>query len=374
MKEPKIRIICAIGTRPEAIKMAPVISSLSLTNWADVRVLATAQHRDMLDQVLSLFKITPDIDLNIMRPNQSLTSLTARLLLDLDNVLVAEKPDALLAQGDTTTVMTAALACFYHQIPFGHVEAGLRTGDILNPFPEEMNRVMAGKFARWHFAPTEGSRRNLLAEGIHDKDIFVTGNTVIDALLNISARDVPIAIDIESSHRLILVTAHRRENFGEPFLNICKAIRFLADTNPDVEFLYPVHPNPNVLEPAKNILGGHARIKLCDPLDYAPFVAAMKQAYLILTDSGGVQEEAPALGKPVLVMRHETERPEAVDAGVVKLVGPDYQNIVRETQRLLDDPMAYMSMARGISPYGDGHAAGRIVAVVHDYFSGQGIL
>lgn len=374
MRESKIKIICVVGTRPEAIKMAPVISLLSLTNWANVRVLATAQHRDMLDQVLRLFKVTPDIDLDIMRPNQSLTSLTARLLLDLENVLVAEKPDAVLAQGDTTTVMTAALACFYHQIPFGHVEAGLRTGDMMNPFPEEMNRVMAGKFARWHFAPTEGSRRNLLAEGISDKDIFVTGNTVIDALLNISARDLPIEIGVESARRLILVTAHRRENFGEPFLNICKAIRFLADTNPDVEFLYPVHPNPNVLEPAKDVLGGHARIKLCDPLDYAPFVVAMKQAYLILTDSGGVQEEAPALGKPVLVMRHETERPEAVEAGVVKLVGPDYQNIVRETQRLLDDPMAYGSMARGISPYGDGQASGRIVAAIHDYFSGQGVL
>lgn len=370
----RIRIICVIGTRPEAIKMAPVISLLSLTNWADVRVLATAQHRDMLDQVLSLFRISPDIDLNIMRPNQSLTSLTARLLLDLDNVFVAEKPDAVLAQGDTTTVMTAALACFYHQIPFGHVEAGLRTGDMLNPFPEEMNRVMAGKFARWHFAPTEGSRRNLLAEGIPDKDIFVTGNTVIDALLHMSARDLPIDIGVESDCRLILVTAHRRENFGEPFLNICKAIRYLADANPDVVFLYPVHPNPNVCEPAKEVLGGHVRIKLCDPLDYAPFVAAMKQAYLILTDSGGVQEEAPALGKPVLVMRHETERPEAVDAGGVKLVGPDYQNIVRETQRLLDDPMAYKSMARGISPYGDGHAAGRIVSVIQEYFAGLGIL
>ncbi|MFH0994525.1 MAG: UDP-N-acetylglucosamine 2-epimerase (non-hydrolyzing) [Pseudomonadota bacterium] len=375
MREPRrIRIICVIGTRPEAIKMAPVISSLNLTNWADVRVLATAQHRDMLDQVLSLFKITPDIDLNIMRPNQSLTSLTARLLLDLDNVLIAEKPDAVLAQGDTTTVMTAALACFYHQIPFGHVEAGLRTGDMLNPFPEEMNRVMAGKFSRWHFAPTEGSRRNLLTEGISDKDIYVTGNTVIDALLQMSARDLPIDIGVESASRLILVTAHRRENFGEPFLNICKAIRYLADTNPDIVFLYPVHPNPKVCEPAKEVLGGHARIKLCDPLDYAPFVAAMKQAYLILTDSGGVQEEAPALGKPVLVMRYETERPEAVDAGGVKLVGPDYQNIVRETQRLLDDPIAYKSMARGISPYGDGHAAGRIVSAIQAYFAGLGIL
>ena len=374
MKEPKIKIVCVVGTRPEAIKMAPVISALGKTDWAAVRVLATAQHRAMLDQVLNLFKITPDIDLNIMRPNQSLTSLTARLLLDLDNVLISEKPDAVLAQGDTTTVMTTALACFYHQIPFGHVEAGLRTGDMLNPFPEEMNRVMAGKFARWHFAPTEGSRRNLLAESIPDNQIFVTGNTVIDALLHISARELPLGIDIASSRRLILVTAHRRENFGEPFLNICRAIRFLADTNPDVEFLYPVHPNPNVVEPVTRLLAGHARITLCDPLDYAPFVAAMKQAYLILTDSGGVQEEAPALGRPVLVMRHETERPEAVDAGVVKLVGPDYANIVGETQKLLDDPAAYRSMARGVSPYGDGHAAGRIVAPIRAYFACRGRL
>jgi UDP-N-acetylglucosamine 2-epimerase (non-hydrolysing) len=360
----KRKMLCVIGTRPEAIKMAPVILALKQTDWAEVKILATAQHRHLLDQVLKLFDVEPDIDLNIMRSNQALTTLTARLLLDLDGVFLAEKPDAILVQGDTTTVMTAALAGFYHKIPVGHVEAGLRTGNMMNPFPEEMNRVVASKFAHWHFAPTESSRQNLLAESVPDSSIFVTGNTVIDALLHVSERDVPMEIKLDSSKRLILVTSHRRENFGKPFLNICRAVRYLADTNPDVEFLYPVHPNPNVRDVAQRELGGHSRITLCEPLDYAPFVAAMKRAYLILTDSGGVQEEAPALGKPVLVMRHETERPEAVEAGAVKLVGPDYDNIVREAQILLDDPVAYKAMARGISPYGDGHAADRIVATL----------
>ena len=364
------KIICVIGTRPEAIKMAPVILALKNKYWVNVRVLATAQHRHMLDQVNDFFGIAPDIDLNIMRPNQALTTLTARLLLELDDVLQAEKPDVVLVQGDTTTVMTVALACFYHRIPIGHVEAGLRTWDMQNPFPEEANRVIAGKLARWHFAPTEGSRQNLLKEGVPGEQIIVTGNTVIDALLFTAAKDLELSVALDPAKRLVLVTSHRRENFGEPFRDICRALRTLAENNPAVQFLYPVHPNPNVKDVAYEFLAGLPNFILCDPLDYAPFIAAMKRAHIILTDSGGVQEEAPALGKPVLVLRDETERPEAVEQGVVKLVGPHYERIVEEAQRLLDDEDAYKAMARGVSPYGDGQAAERIVSVLRKHFAG----
>ena len=363
------KVLCVVGTRPEAIKMAPVILALKQQPWADIRVLATAQHRHMLDQVLNFFGIEPDIDLNIMRPNQALTTLTARLLLEFDDVLQAEKPDVVLAQGDTTTVMTVALACFYHRIPFGHVEAGLRTWDMQNPFPEEANRVIAGRLARWHFAPTESSRQNLLREGVGDADIVVTGNTVIDALLMTASKEVELGIALDGTKRLVLVTSHRRENFGEPFRNICRALRTLAEKNADIQILYPVHPNPNVKDVAHEMLGDCGNIILCEPLDYAPFIAAMKKAYLIISDSGGVQEEAPALGKPVLVLREETERPEAVEMGVVKLVGPNYHRIVAGAQCLLDDPAAYAEMARGISPYGDGKAAGRIVNVLREHFA-----
>ena len=363
------KILCVVGTRPEAIKMAPVILALRAENWANVRVLATAQHRQMLDQVMSFFDIAPDIDLNIMRPNQALTTLTARLLLELNDVLLREKPGVVIAQGDTTTVMAVSLACFYHSIPFAHVEAGLRTWDMQNPFPEEANRVIAGRLARWHFAPTESSRQNLLREGISNADIVVTGNTVIDALLMTASKNLELGIALDDAKRLVLVTSHRRENFGEPFRNICRALRTLAETNVDIQILYPVHPNPNVKDVAHEMLGGCNNVILCEPLDYAPFVAAMKRAYLIISDSGGVQEEAPALGKPVLVLRDETERPEAVDMGVVKLVGPNYERILKETQLLLDDRAAYQAMARGISPYGDGKGAQRIVAVLKDHFA-----
>lgn len=355
-------ILCVIGTRPEAIKMAPVIIKLQNEPWATVRVLATAQHRQMLDQVNTFFGIEPDIDLNLMRPDQSLAALTARILVALDDVLLAEKPDVVLVQGDTTTVMTVSMACFYHRIPIGHVEAGLRTWDKYNPFPEEANRVITGKLARWHFAPTEGSRQNLLREGVPDAEITVTGNTVIDALLIAAARDLELPIPLDPVKRLVLITSHRRENFGEPFRNICRALRSLAEANPTVQFLYPVHPNPNIKDLAQEVLVGLPNLMMIQPLDYAPFIAIMKRAYIILTDSGGVQEEAPALGKPVLVLRDETERPEAVEQGVVKLVGSNFDNIRQETQRLLDDDNAYKSMARGISPYGDGYAAHRIVA------------
>jgi UDP-N-acetylglucosamine 2-epimerase (non-hydrolysing) len=362
-------VLCVVGTRPEAIKMAPVILALKAESWANVRVLATAQHRHMLDQVMTFFGIAPNIDLNIMRPNQALTTLTARLLLELDDVLQQEKPDVVLAQGDTTTVMTVALASFYHRIPFGHVEAGLRTWDMQNPFPEEANRVIGGRLARWHFAPTESSRLNLLREGVNNADIVLTGNTVIDALLMTASKEVEIGIAFDDDKRLVLVTSHRRENFGQPFRNICRALRTLAENNPTVQFLYPVHPNPNVKDVAHEFLAGLSNFTLCEPLDYAPFIAAMKRAYIILTDSGGVQEEAPALGKPVLVLRDETERPEAVEQGVVKLVGTNYERIVDETQRLLDDESAYRAMARGVSPYGDGHAAERIVKTLREHFA-----
>lgn len=364
-----IKVLCAIGTRPEAIKMAPVIHALSQAPWAHVRVLATAQHRQMLDQMLQVFGIFPDIDLDAMFDNQGLAPLASRLLLRLDEVLNAEQPDAVLMQGDTTTVMTVALACFYRHIPTGHVEAGLRTGDLANPFPEELNRVMAGRVSQWHFAPTDSARRNLLAEGVAAERIWVTGNTVIDALQSVAPRCPEIGIALDEGRRLVLVTAHRRENFGEPFRQICRAVHTLAERNADIQVLYPVHPNPHVQTVVRETLAGHPRITLCPPLDYLQFVGAMQRAYLILSDSGGVQEEAPALGKPVLVLRHETERPEAIDAGVVKLVGPDFERIVDETQRLLDDEAAYGQMARGASPYGDGHAAPRIVEVLQRHFA-----
>ncbi|HKU45628.1 MAG TPA: UDP-N-acetylglucosamine 2-epimerase (non-hydrolyzing) [Burkholderiales bacterium] len=353
----QIRITCVIGTRPEAIKMAPVIQSLTKASWCRCTVLSTAQHRDLLDQVLQLFGIKPDADLGVMQPNQTLSGLTSRLMERFDRVLSDARPDALLAQGDTTTSMAAALASFYHKVPFGHVEAGLRTGNLYGPFPEEMNRLVASRIARWHFAPTEQARANLLAEGINPACVYVTGNTVIDALLDVAGRCPSSARD---GKRLVLVTAHRRENFGARFAAVCRAIRHLADAHEDVEFLYPVHPNPNVRQVAFDTLGGHPRIRLVAPLDYQTFVAAMKQCHFVLTDSGGVQEEAPALGKPVLVLRDETERPEAVAAGVVRLVGTDFQRVVGECARLLLDPAHYASMSRGVSPYGDGHAAARI--------------
>lgn len=362
------KILTVVGTRPEAIKMAPVILGLKATSWAEVCVLATAQHREMLDQVLHLFGISPDIDLDIMQSNQSLSDLTARLLTAINSVLLVQKPDFVLVQGDTTTVMAVAMACFYNRIPVGHIEAGLRTWDLNNPFPEEANRVIVTKLANWHFAPTEGARDNLIRDGVQSDSIIITGNTVIDALLTMAKRDIPMAINLDSKKRMVLITAHRRENFGAPFREICRALKALAEANKDVLFLYPVHPNPHVRDFALNYFSSLDNFHLCKPLDYASFVAAMKRAYLIITDSGGVQEEAPALGKPVLVLRRETERPEAVAHGVVKLVGAEYDSIVREAQLLLDDENVYATMARGVSPYGDGHAAQRIISLLRKQF------
>jgi len=352
------RILIAVGTRPEAVKMAPVIHALREQPWADVRVLATAQHRQMLDQIHEFFGISPELDLDMMRKNQTLSDLTARMIAAMDPVLADEKPDLVLAQGDTTTVMVTALASFYRKVPFGHVEAGLRTGDVHNPFPEEMNRVLVGRMASLHFAPTEGSANNLKQEGLVD-GVHVTGNTVIDALLWAAERVDTAPFQPEPGKKLVLVTAHRRENFGEPFEQVCAALRDVADRG-DVQMLYPVHPNPNVRDVAHRVLGDHKAIKLVDPLDYPQMVAAMRACDLILTDSGGVQEEAPSLGKPVLVLRTTTERPEGVTAGAAKLVGTDRKTIVREANSLLDDSTAYAAMAKVENPYGDGRAAHRI--------------
>ena len=341
--------------------MAPVVLALRRSgNW-DVKVLATAQHREMLDQTLRLFGIRPDADLDVMQPNQALAALTSRLLTGLDACLERHQPALVLAQGDTTTVMAAALASFYRKIPFGHVEAGLRTHNLDYPWPEEMNRVLAGRLATLNFAPTQSAQDNLLREGAPTDRIHITGNTVIDALHMMAERDFPLGVELPTKQRLVLVTAHRRENFGAPMLAVCKAVRELAQKHPDLHFLFPVHRNPNVRDLVQHTLGTAPQVTLCEPLDYGPFVTAMKRAWLILTDSGGVQEEAPALGKPVLVLRNETERPEAVQEGVVELVGTERRRIVSRVAALLDDAEAYRRMAKGSSPYGDGKAAQRIV-------------
>jgi len=360
-------VLCIVGTRPEVIKMAPVVLALRRVGQRDVRVLATAQHREMLDQMLRMFGIVPDLDLDAMRPNQTLAALTARLLTGLDACLARYRPSLVLAQGDTTTVMAAALASFYRKIPFGHVEAGLRTHDFDRPWPEEMNRTVAGRLAVLNFAPTATARDNLLREGVPAERIHVTGNTVIDALHMMAERDFPLGFDLPPGRRLILVTAHRRENLGSPMAAVCAAVNELAQKYGELHFLFPVHPNPDVRRVVQQELGALPRVTLCEPLDYGPFVAAMKRSWLILTDSGGVQEEAPALGKPVLVLRDATERPEAVREGVVELVGTRRHDIVDRVSALLDDEDAYRRMAKGSSPYGDGAAAERIVRHLADF-------
>jgi UDP-N-acetylglucosamine 2-epimerase (non-hydrolysing) len=363
-----LKILCTLGTRPEVIKMAPVIWALQKEPWANIRIVVTAQHREMLDQMLSLFNIKAHRDLNIMQANQTLSELSGRLLNELDLVFQAEKPDIVIAQGDTTTVFITALISFYHRIPFAHVEAGLRTSDLYNPFPEEANRILTSHLTTLHFAPTQTAKNALLKEGILEKKIFITGNTVIDTLLIMSQKNLSHNFNYDKNKKLILVTAHRRENFGAPFLEICHAIKKIADECEDIQIIYPVHPNPHVYKTAHETLGNHPRIILSGPLDYGPFIALMKDSYCLLTDSGGIQEEAPALAKPVLVLRNETERPEAVEAGVVKLVGTSQENIVKETQKLLTDPTYYAGMAKGVSPYGDGKASARIIDILKDYF------
>jgi UDP-N-acetylglucosamine 2-epimerase (non-hydrolysing) len=367
-------IICTIGTRPEAIKMAPVIKAFHRAPWARCRVLLTGQHRELVDELLPFFDIEPHIDLDVMRFKLSGPELARRLVRDLQEVIAYERPHMVLAQGDTTTVLATALACFVRAIPFGHVEAGLRSRQLFAPFPEEANRVVASHLSALHFAPTDSARANLEREAIDRDRIFVTGNTVIDALLATARRDLSIGIELDSRKRLVLITAHRRDSFGEPLRQICRAVHVLHDRFPDVEFLWPVHPNPSIRPVVETLLNACTRVKLCQPLAYGPFVSAMKRAELILTDSGGVQEEAPALGKPVLVMRNETERPETIAAGVARLVGQDVPTIVTQTTRLLEDPEAYRSMARGMSPYGDGQAAPSIVSIVGRFLEVAGIV
>lgn len=372
------KILLVFGTRPEAIKMAPLVKALQKdTEHFETRVCVTAQHRQMLDQVLEVFGITPEYDLNIMAPNQDLYDITAKVLLGLREVLKDFRPDTVLVHGDTTTSMAASLAAFYMQIPVGHVEAGLRTYNMLSPWPEEMNRQVTDRICTYYFAPTEQSRANLLQENIDAKKIFITGNTVIDALL--------MAVDIISTttgvkekmakelqekgytvgdREYILVTGHRRENFGDGFLHICKAIKELAALHPEMDIVYPVHLNPNVQKPVYELLSGLSNVYLISPLDYLPFIYAMQHSTLLLTDSGGVQEEAPSLGKPVLVMRDTTERPEAVEAGTVKLVGTDAEAIVSNVTALLQDKEMYKRMSETHNPYGDGQACERIIAAL----------
>lgn len=377
-------IMLVFGTRPEAIKMAPLVSAFrSHADTFRTQVCVTGQHREMLDQVLHIFDIRPDFDLDIMKQGQDLYDVTSRVLLGMRRVLAEARPDAVLVHGDTTTSTAAALAAFYARTPVGHVEAGLRTHDIYSPWPEEMNRQLTGRIATWHFAPTPLSRANLMAEGVAGENIAVTGNTVIDALRSVterigSDRELAGALAAElhaagydtarldaTGRRLVLVTGHRRENFGEGFLNICNALRDLALRYPQVDFVYPLHLNPNVRRPVHEVFGGPGRqpgnVFFIEPLEYLSFVFLMERAHIVLTDSGGIQEEAPGLGKPVLVMRDTTERPEAVEAGTVRLVGTDYEKITTSAARLLDDEAAYAEMAHAANPYGDGRACPRIV-------------
>ncbi|SER75192.1 UDP-N-acetylglucosamine 2-epimerase (non-hydrolysing) [Vreelandella subterranea] len=371
-----MKVLLVFGTRPEAIKMAPLVKALQADAYFDVRVAVTAQHREMLDQVLALFSLQPSYDLNVMQPGQDLYDVTSKVLLGLRQVLNDFKPDLVLVHGDTATTFAATLAAFYQQTPVGHVEAGLRTGDIYSPWPEEANRQLTGRLAYWHFAPTERNRQALLAEDVAEGQVLVTGNTVIDALhwvvekiatspdlqQQISDAMTTAGLDEKvTEQRFVLVTGHRRENFGSGFENICKALGALAEANPQAHFIYPVHLNPNVQEPVNRLLGGLSNVHLISPLGYEPFVYLMQKAYLVLTDSGGVQEEAPGLGKPVLVMRDTTERPEAVEAGTVKLVGTEADVIRQAVQALLDDPVIYQQMSQAHNPYGDGRACQRIV-------------
>ncbi len=374
------KILVIFGTRPEAIKLAPVVTALRECGSFDVRICVTAQHREMLDQVLSLFGIASDHDLDLMQPNQDLLDLTSRMLTGIRGVIEKERPDIAMVQGDTTTCFVGALAAFYLGVPIAHVEAGLRTHDLKAPFPEEANRRLTATLARFHFAPTEQARSNLLAENVDPSRIWVTGNTGIDALFRVrsqSTETAPIDTDpaLESAlrdvgrspaSRLVLITGHRRENFGSGIKAICEAIKTLAQNHEDWVFVYPVHPNPNISRPVEDMLGGQVNVHLIAPLHYRDFVQLMDRSHLILTDSGGIQEEAPSLGKPVLVMREATERPEAVEAGTVKLVGADHDTIVRNVEELLTDEAAYRRMARAINPYGDGKAAGRIVGILKD--------
>lgn len=371
-----IKVMTVFGTRPEAIKMAPVV--LELQKHADriqTIVAVTAQHRQMLDQVLDLFQITPDYDLDIMSQGQTLYDITTKSLMGLKDVLAKEKPDLVLVHGDTTTTFAGALASYYQQVPVGHVEAGLRTGDIYSPFPEEMNRKLTGAIAAIHFAPTATAKANLLKENVNPSHIYVTGNTVIDALMTTVAGDYDFGDDLKDvdfqNHRVILLTTHRRENLGEPMRHIYKALRRIIEEIPDTEIVFPVHRNPLVRKVVEAELAGIDRIHLIDPMEYEPFANLMSLSSLVLTDSGGIQEEAPSLGKPVLVLRNTTERPEAVEAGTVRLIGTDKDVVYAETKRLLTDQAAYDAMSNAVNPYGDGKASQRIVQAILHAFAGE---
>ena len=366
----KLRLMTVFGTRPEAIKMCPLVLEMhKYPEYIEPIVAVTAQHREMLDQVLELFHIKPDYDLNIMASGQTLYDITTRALNGLKEVIEDAKPDMVLVHGDTTTTFAGALAAFYAQVPVGHVEAGLRTGNKYSPYPEEMNRKLTGSIADMHFAPTSTSKENLLKENVNPEAIMVTGNTVIDALqttvkANYEFADAEFNKIFARGNRLILMTTHRRENLGEPMRNVYKALRMVLETHADVEAIFPVHKNPKVREIVQEELGGLERVHLIEPMDYEPFANLMGKIDIVLTDSGGIQEEAPALGKPVLVLRDTTERPEAVDAGTVKLVGTGYEDVLRETNLLLDDPAHYKKMAEAANPYGDGKACERIIRAI----------
>jgi len=364
------KVMVVFGTRPEAIKMAPVVQELKKVQDIDTCVVVTAQHREMLDQVLQLFNIEPDYDLNLMKDKQDLYSITTGVLTGLKSILETEKPDLVVVHGDTTTTFAAALAAFYQKIPVGHVEAGLRTRNKYSPYPEEMNRSLTGKLAELHFAPTDVSRENLIAESVASFKIWVTGNTVIDALMATVKPEYQFSPElngIDLSHRILLVTTHRRENWGEHMRDIYAALLQLVEEFADVEIVFPVHMNPTVKDLAVEMLGGRERIHLLNPLEYEAFANLMNHAYIILTDSGGMQEEAPSLGKPVLVLRDTTERPEAIQAGTVKLVGTVQENVYKTARQLLVDRKEYDKMAHAINPYGDGKAAARIVQVIKDF-------
>ena len=363
-----LRVACVLGTRPEVVKMAPVIHALAGSRRFAPLLVNTGQHRELLSETMALFDLVPDVSLDLMLHGQRLAGFFGRCVDALDRTLDELRPAAVIAQGDTSTVFAAALVAFYQDRPFFHVEAGLRTGVFRNPFPEEMNRRLASRFAALHFAPTHAARDNLLAERVRDETIVVTGNTVIDALLNVRSRSIPHGVSLAPGKRLIVVTAHRRENFGAPMKSMLRALETIAVRWPDVEIVYPAHPNPEVRRAIADEIGGGGRVRVIEPLSYGPFVTLLDRATLVLTDSGGIQEEAPALGKPVLVLRDETERPEAITAGVARLVGTDETRIVEETGRLLDDPAWYAQMAQGASPYGDGRAAARILTAIERYF------
>ncbi|QKJ22255.1 non-hydrolyzing UDP-N-acetylglucosamine 2-epimerase [Poseidonibacter lekithochrous] len=373
------KVLVVFGTRPEAIKMAPLVKEFEKAKDIELKVCVTAQHREMLDQVLEMFDITPDYDLNIMKPGQDLFDVTANVLLGLKDVLSDFNPDIVLVHGDTTTTSASSLAAFYNKIKVGHVEAGLRTGDLHSPWPEEANRQITGVLANYHFVPTTTSQKNLLKENKEPKNIIVTGNTVIDALFlalnkiennkelkSTILKNINKQYKINEDKKLILVTGHRRENFGQGFINICESLNTLALDNPDIDIVYPVHLNPNVQKPVKELLSNTTNIYLIEPLQYESFIYMMNKSYFIITDSGGVQEEAPSLGKPVLVMRNTTERPEAVESGTVKLVGTNSISIVNEAQKLLDNEVEYERMSKSHNPYGDGKACQRIVEFIKE--------